>query len=170
VSALNQELSNSTLLSRNQRLKRWTMLGLCSAPIIGSFFYRYGYRLPFFGCPLRSLTGIPCPTCGMTHSFVAIAQGDFNAAIKYHLFGPAIFLLFLAILLLVLWDLRTNINKSFLYRKFLANSKIYLSVGLSYLGYYTIRIVHLASSGELSRAFLISPIGTWLNQTHFHIS
>jgi Protein of unknown function (DUF2752) len=170
VSALNKELSNSALLSRNQRLKRWAMLGLCSAPVVGAFFYRYGYRLPFFGCPLRSLTGIPCPTCGMTHSFVAIAQGDLDAAIKYHLFGPAIFLLCLAILVLLLWDLKTNQNRSFPYRRFFAKSRVYVSVGLCYLGYYSVRIVHLVSSGELSKAFWTSPVGTWLNHIHFYIS
>jgi hypothetical protein len=170
LSALNKELSNSVFLSKNQRFKRWAALGLCSAPIVGSFFYRYGYRLSFFGCPLRLLTGIPCPTCGMTHSFVAIAQGNLDAAIKYHLFGPALFLLFLATLALLLWDLKTTKNKSLPYRKFFTKSKVYISIGLCYLGYYTVRIIHLVSSGELSKAFWISPIGTWINHTHFYIS
>ena len=26
-------------------------------------------------CPLRDLTGLPCPTCGGTHTAVALAQG-----------------------------------------------------------------------------------------------
>jgi hypothetical protein len=31
-------------------------------------------------CPWRALTHLPCPGCGMTHAFVAMAQGHFRAA------------------------------------------------------------------------------------------
>jgi hypothetical protein len=170
VPALNQELSSSPFLSRNQRLKRWAMLGLCSAPIIGSFFYRYGFRLPFFGCPLRSLTGIPCPTCGMTHAFVAIAQGKLDAAIGYHLFGPALFLLFLTVVLSLLWELKTNQNQTSFYRRYLAKPSVYFGIGVCYLSYYAIRIVHLAHEGVLSKAFWASPVGIWIIHTHFYVS
>lgn len=33
-----------------------------------------------FTCPLRSLAGIPCATCGMTHAFVELAHGHLAAA------------------------------------------------------------------------------------------
>jgi hypothetical protein len=34
-----------------------------------------------FSCPLRSLAGIPCATCGMTHAFVHLAHGALGAAL-----------------------------------------------------------------------------------------
>jgi hypothetical protein len=41
--------------------------------------------LPVLGlpytCPSRALLGLPCPTCGMTHAFVALAHGDLAAAV-----------------------------------------------------------------------------------------
>jgi hypothetical protein len=33
-----------------------------------------------YTCPARALAGLPCPTCGMTHAFVALAHGDLAAA------------------------------------------------------------------------------------------
>jgi hypothetical protein len=35
---------------------------------------------PGFACPLRTLTGIPCPLCGMTTSVEAAAHGHLGAA------------------------------------------------------------------------------------------
>src|SRR6476619_4241636 len=78
-------------LSRQGRLTRGGILGLCTAPIAGAYWYSQGYRLPFLGCPIRHLTGIPCPTCGMTRSFMAIAQGNWSQAFAHHLFGPVLF-------------------------------------------------------------------------------
>jgi len=43
-------------------------------------------------CPLRSLTGIPCGSCGMTRAFVALCQGRLMAAVHFHLASPMFFL------------------------------------------------------------------------------
>ncbi len=34
-----------------------------------------------YTCPARALAGLPCPTCGMTRAFVALAHGDLTAAL-----------------------------------------------------------------------------------------
>jgi Protein of unknown function (DUF2752) len=168
--SLHQKDLNSFFLSNRQRFNRWSIIGFCSAPLIGSFLYRYGYRLSFLKCPLRALTGIPCPTCGMTRSFVASAQGNLEAAIQYHLFGPALFLLFLTVVLCLLWDLKTNRNQADLYRRYFARPSLYFGIGISYLSYYAIRITGLAYTGELSDAFWASPAGRWIIHTHFYVS
>src|SRR6476661_2197788 len=33
------------------------------------------------GCLLRAVTGIPCPFCGLTHSMMALGQGNLAAAV-----------------------------------------------------------------------------------------
>ena len=55
-------------------------------------------------CPLRTITGIPCPMCGMTRGVTALVHGDFAHAL---LMNPASYLaVALAILLLVQWRTR----------------------------------------------------------------
>ena len=50
---------------------------------------------PPLACPLRSLTGVPCPFCGMTRAVVAAAHGHLGASLA---FNPAgMFVLALAV-------------------------------------------------------------------------
>lgn len=49
-------------------------------------------------CPIRNITGLPCPGCGMTRAFLAVARFDFARAFEFHpLFWliPLIFLIYL---------------------------------------------------------------------------
>lgn len=42
-------------------------------------------------CPLRRTTGVPCPGCGLSRSFVATAHLGFREAFAFHPFGPLLF-------------------------------------------------------------------------------
>lgn len=42
------------------------------------------------GCPIRWMTGVSCPSCGMTRAAMALLRFDFTAAYNYH---PLIFIL-----------------------------------------------------------------------------
>jgi hypothetical protein len=44
--------------------------------------------LPLWSCPLRQLTGVPCPTCFLTRSVLATLRGDLPGAMRYHILGP----------------------------------------------------------------------------------
>lgn len=54
-------------------------------------------RLPSL-CLVRGVTGLPCPGCGLTRSFVAIAHLDPGAAFDHHPFGPALLAGMIAVL------------------------------------------------------------------------
>lgn len=51
----------------------------------------------FTVCGFKNLTGLPCPGCGLTHSFCAIGKGDLAGGIGYNLLGLPLFLLFVFI-------------------------------------------------------------------------
>src|ERR1035438_8741256 len=57
------------------------MFGACAGPVgaVYPFLIAHtgGQGLP---CPLRTLTGVPCPFCGMTTATVAITHGNWAAA------------------------------------------------------------------------------------------
>jgi hypothetical protein len=46
----------------------------------------------FTVCGFKNFTGLPCPGCGLTHSFCALAKGDVSDAFSFNLLGPALFL------------------------------------------------------------------------------
>ena len=50
-------------------------------------------------CVFYELTGLPCPACGMTRSFVCFAHGHVADALHWNLLGPPLWLL-LAFLLI----------------------------------------------------------------------
>lgn len=54
-----------------------------------------------YRCPLRAITGIPCPFCGMTRGVIEAVHGHLSASF---LFNPgAMLLVALAVALLVAW-------------------------------------------------------------------
>jgi hypothetical protein len=56
----------------------------------------FGAAIAYFmtgGCLFRTVTGIPCPGCGMTHAFLAAFRLDFADAFRWHPLFPLVMLL-----------------------------------------------------------------------------
>lgn len=45
----------------------------------------------FVICLMRRATGLPCPGCGLTRSFCALAKGEVARSAHFHPFGPVLF-------------------------------------------------------------------------------
>lgn len=58
-----------------------------------------------FGCPIRLLSGISCPSCGFSRAVTAILRLDFSLAFEMH---PLVFLLPVAV---IVYFLRKRISK-----------------------------------------------------------
>ena len=70
----------------NRRLigRHLALLAVCAAWVLA--VYRLGIL-----CPIRYLTGVPCPFCGMTRAWLSALGGDWAAALRFHplfLLGP----------------------------------------------------------------------------------
>src|SRR5215210_2886922 len=48
-------------------------------------------------CFFKSFTNLPCPFCGLTHSFCAIGKGDFVGGFEFNLLGPPLFALLIMV-------------------------------------------------------------------------
>lgn len=78
---------------RRARRVGWLLSGSVAALALRS----WGLPLPGWSCPLRQLTGVPCPTCYLTRSLMAALRGDLASALHWHPLGPGLLVLLLGL-------------------------------------------------------------------------
>lgn len=85
-------------------------------------------------CPFKMATGLPCPGCGITKSFVFIYDGNLTQSFYYHLFGPFAFAFCLLLILILGFELISK--KEF-------PKSIFFNIKVAYLLASTLGIYHL---------------------------
>lgn len=79
----------------SRRLAALTLAGL-SLVFLASVVFRPVEAGPsddyFTVCGFKNMTGLPCPGCGLTHSFCALGKGDLPSAFAFNALGPLLFL------------------------------------------------------------------------------
>lgn len=88
--------------------------------------------LPGWPCPLRALTGVPCPTCFLTRATSLALRGDLTGSLHWHGFGP------LAAATLVGWSLLALRQRRLVPRQLPAWPLAAAAVGL--VGYWGMRM------------------------------
>ncbi len=93
--------------SREERWLRAGVVALCLGAVVvaallhpvapgsGAHLSIEGVALPGV-CAFRDVTGIPCPGCGLTRSWVALLHGDLAASLGFHPLGWLVLLYALA--------------------------------------------------------------------------
>ncbi|MBT8043363.1 MAG: DUF2752 domain-containing protein [Verrucomicrobiae bacterium] len=59
--------------------------------MLGGGLVYFGVSLlgvPLMPCPVKAVTGWDCPGCGLTRGSLALLEGDFATAFKFHWFTP----------------------------------------------------------------------------------
>lgn len=151
-------LSAASMSGRERRSRLICLAGV-TAPLAGALLYNHGFQIPWLVCPLRSLTGIPCPTCGITRSLMAMADGNWAGAIGYHALGLPLFLGLLLAALHLLLELGLQRRVNAFYGRWLRSRRGQIGFGVVLLLYYAVRLRGWAASGELLTAMRASAVG-----------
>jgi len=100
----------------------------------------------YFGCSFHQLTGLSCPTCGMSRSLFELSQFNILQSFKMHLFGPVIYLLAVILFVKISIELITGstlkfeINSKIIKRTFIAIGVIWIIYWLARMG---LEIIHI---------------------------
>ncbi len=91
-------------------------------------------------CPFRLMTGLPCPGCGLTRSWVYVAHGEWSSAWSANPFGYVSMALVAVLVVVVGVALarRTpppSIGKALASRPFLALGAVWIAFGLGRIGW-----------------------------------
>ena len=89
-------------------------------------------------CPLKMLTGFPCPGCGITKSLVYFYEGDLQKSLYYHILGPFVVAFCIAAILVLFVEL---IAKKEYFNNLLFNKKLAYGLGFFLATYHSIRII-----------------------------
>jgi len=81
----------------SRKLALFGLIGLF-AVFAASVLITLPAREYFTVCGFKNFTGLPCPGCGLTHSFCALGKGQVAGAFGFNLLGPPLFFV-----LVVLW-------------------------------------------------------------------
>ena len=60
------------------------MSGVLTALLAAGVFVNPSRPLPIDLCLLKRLTGLSCPTCGLTRAVCSVLQGDWAASLGFH--------------------------------------------------------------------------------------
>lgn len=95
--------ADTIAVAGGDRMLHVTLLGLSIAVIVLSFVLRVRDQttvvLPVIGfplpetCSLKRTTGVECPGCGLTRSFISMAQGQWRRAWRFNPVGPFLFVI-----------------------------------------------------------------------------
>lgn len=78
------------LLSSGGRFWRSAVVGLAGALGLAAYGYGQGWAIPRWHCVFQATLGFLGPGCGLTRSWIALAQGHGLEALRFHLLGPVL--------------------------------------------------------------------------------
>lgn len=141
-------MSFTTRIKNNKGKFGWLLV--YAGVIALSFFITPYLDIGIEVCAMKYMTGIPCPGCGLTHSFCAISSGNFLEAFHFHLLGPFIYLVFLVCIFVLFSEI--FFDKKFpKLRKTFFSKKFTYAFGIILFLFFSFRIYNLLLTGEFTK-------------------
>ncbi|HQZ25009.1 MAG TPA: DUF2752 domain-containing protein [Flavobacterium sp.] len=97
-------------------------------------------------CPLKMLSGFPCPGCGITKSLVYFYEGDVQKSLYYHLFGPLVIAFCIVTIVVLTTELITQ--KEY-FTQLLYSKKLAYGLAIFLASYHFIRIVYFVQNNSM---------------------
>ena len=89
-------------------------------------------------CPFKALTGMPCPSCGITKSMVYFYEGNLTKSVTYHIFGIPVIVFSLFIIVLFSVELKT---KKDYFQKYFYHRKLAYGLAIFLGSYHILRLI-----------------------------
>lgn len=137
--------------SQNQELwsKRfsWMVFGVLTLVMLTSIIYRPAETNPngdyYTICGFKNLTGLPCPGCGLTHSFCEIGKGHMASAFSWNWLGIPLFLMMILIWCKALFILTSQYGPAFALDKLAARLRPLRLTAIAFAVYGIGRIIYI---------------------------
>lgn len=139
---------------------RLLLLLIFSLPITLSVFYAYTDHNSPFSCPILAFTGVPCPGCGLTRSFLSLVKLEIKNSFSYHLFGPILFVFLLVIIIYLLTEILSKRKTKRRYILLFTTKRNQVILIISILINYSNQLLQLYQTGELLNNLKSSPLAT----------
>jgi hypothetical protein len=140
---------NFTTRLRNNKKKLGWLLTYITIIVLSFFISPYldnGVEI----CSMKLLTGLPCPGCGLTHSFCAVSSGNFTDAFRFHFFGPFIYIAVLIFIFVLFSEIFLDKKFPKLRRIFFSKSFTY-AFGIILFLFFSFRLYNLVLTGEFTK-------------------
>lgn len=97
-------------------------------------------------CPLKLLSGFPCPGCGITKSLVYFYEGDLQKSLYYHILGPFVILFCIVAIVVLTTEL---ITKKEYFNSLLFNKRLAYGLAIFLVTYHFIRIIYFIKNNSI---------------------
>ena len=97
-------------------------------------------------CPLKMISGFPCPGCGITKSLVYFYEGDLQKSLYYHILGPFVIAFCMVTIVVLSTEL---ITKKEYFNNLLFNKKLAYGLAIFLATYHFIRILYYINNNSM---------------------
>lgn len=127
---------------------------VCLTSVAAPFLWNATVRNGPILCPSRGLLGVPCPACGLTRAFCALARLDVPAALSFNALAIPLAMLFLVAPVVATYELSRG--RRCQWYRFLYSMKLARVCALTLIVYYLVRMTVWFADGTLTEEYLKS--------------